>query len=66
MTNKKKKVKKQKTIKFSELKVLCFCNSKRLPSRILVGGKPREWTGFSWIELDDDDIDGTEVEVVEG
>ena len=43
--------KKQKTIKFAELKRLSFCNSPRLPKAIAVGGMRREWVGIGWIDV---------------
>lgn len=52
--------KKTKTIKFSELKRLSFCNSPKLPKVIEIVGKIKgktvrvfkEWVGIGWIELD--------------
>ncbi len=55
-----------KTIKFSKLKVLEFCNSPRLPKRIWVGKQLKEWVGIGWINLDDEDADGTEPTVIDG
>lgn len=58
-------MKRKKTIKFSKLKRLEFCNSKDLPPRIWIGGKLMEWVGIGWIEIDDDEDDGTAPTVVE-
>jgi hypothetical protein len=50
---------KQKTIKFSELKRLCVCNSPRCPKQIEVVGKVKgklvrvvkEYVGIGWIDI---------------
>lgn len=57
--NKTKKTakKKQKTIPFSELKALSFCNSKRLPPYVRIGSQVKHWVGIGWIDIDDDDED---------
>jgi len=55
----KTKPKKRKTIKFSELKRLSFCNSPKLPEQIEVVGKVKGktvrrfmwWTGIGWVDL---------------
>jgi len=44
---------KTKTITFDKLKRLSFCNSKKLPQRVVHEGKVKEWVGIGWIELDD-------------
>lgn len=61
------KVKKAKTIQFSELKRLEFCNSPRLPHLIRIQDKLMMYVGFGWIDVDDDDDDddGTAVTVVD-
>lgn len=41
-----------KTIKFSELKRLSFCNSKDLPKKIIVDGIVREWMGIGWLDTE--------------
>lgn len=67
-------VNKEKTIKFSELKRLSFCNSDKLPSYIKVTGKVRGkqvtvykwWTGIGWVDVDLKKCRKTPVLVVEG
>jgi hypothetical protein len=59
----KKQAKKRKTIKFSKLKRLCFCNSKKIPDFIEIGGRRKEWCGFGWIDLQN--ATGTETLVVD-
>lgn len=52
-------MKKQKTIKFSELKRLSFCNSPKLPKQIEIVGKVKGktvrramwWSGIGWVDL---------------
>lgn len=53
-----------KTITFSELRRLSFCNSKRLPKRIVIGNEIKEWVGIGWITVNDKPT-GKEVRVVE-
>ncbi len=50
---KKSKKAKPKTIKFSELKRLSFCNSSKLPQKIIVDGQVKEWVGIGWLDIDD-------------
>jgi hypothetical protein len=46
----KVKVKPTNTISFAELKRLSFCNSKKMPTKVVALGKVIEWTGIGWIE----------------
>lgn len=63
----------RKTIKFSELKRLTFCNSKKLPKQVEFTGKVRgkivrrvmEYVGIGWIDIQDCNIDDP-VLVVDG
>ena len=57
------KTKKRKTIKFSELERLSFCNSKKLPQVVAALGRKMEWVGIGWI--DTGEADGTEVLVLD-
>jgi len=50
-------------MKFDELKRLQFCNSKRLPHRIVHDGKVKEWVGIGWITPNDQTRDGKETYV---
>lgn len=60
-----KKGKAAKTIKFSELKRLSFCNSKKLPPRVWIGDQLKWWVGFGWVDLDPDEAVGDEPTVVD-
>jgi hypothetical protein len=67
-TVKKKTVKKKtplarKTITFSELQRLSFCDSKHLPLAVDIGGRRKGWVGIGWI--DTGKAKGNEVKVVE-
>lgn len=42
----------KKTIKFSKLRQLAFCNSKRLPGTVVINNVVKEWVGIGWIDLD--------------
>lgn len=57
---------KLKTITFSELKRLSFCNSKKLPKHrvVLPDGRLMEWVGIGWISVDGSPTD-KDVRVVE-
>lgn len=63
----------RKTIKFSELKRLSFCNSPKLPKQVeyvgKIKGKPArrvmEWIGIGWIDIDRHQEENP-VRVVEG
>jgi len=59
----KKAKPRKKTIKFAELQRLTFCNSKRLPHRIVHEGEIKEWVGIGWITLNDQTKNGKEVYV---
>lgn len=65
-----KKAKKTKppppTITFSELKRLSFCNSKDLPSKVILGGRMKQWVGIGWIDVNEDRRTGKEPVVIEG
>ena len=50
-----------KFLTFDKLKQLQFCNSKKLPKRIIVRGQALEWVGIGWIEVEKN---GTEVRIV--
>ena len=55
-----------KTIKFSEFKRLCFCNSSELMHNVyVIGGIPHEWVGIGMIELDCEIDQDKHIEVVE-
>jgi hypothetical protein len=54
---KKQNKPKQKTIKFSELKRLSFCASRKMPSRVVMGNKVYEHVSIGWIESDDEPCD---------
>ncbi len=43
----------RKTITWAELERLQFCNSKKLPQRVIVNGVLKAWTGIGWITLDE-------------
>jgi len=67
---KPKKPKKRKTITFSEIKRLSFCNSNKLcgpdggkPKYFQFGDTRKRWVGIGWV--DDGPADGTEVLVTE-
>lgn len=53
------KTKTRKTITFSELKRLSFCNSPKLPKQVEFSGKVKGktvrrvmwWTGIGWVEV---------------
>jgi len=54
------------TIKYSELKRLCFCNSKELHGKVfIIGNVAYEWTGIGMIELDIDPNSGEHITVIE-
>jgi hypothetical protein len=55
----------KKTIKFETLLRLSFCNSKRLPRRIVHHGKLKEWVGIGWITPNDQTLNGKETHVVD-
>ena len=59
----KTKKKQQKTIAFSELVRLSFCNSKQLPPIVEYKGRNKEWVGIGWIDIGP--ADGKGVLVVE-
>ena len=59
----KKRMKRRKTIKRSELCRLAFCNSKKLPSIVEIDGRRKWWTGIGWV--DEGKATGTEVKMVE-
>ena len=59
----KKAKPRRKTIKFDELQRLSFCNSKRLPQRIVHDGKVKEWVGIGWITPNDQTKNGEETYV---
>jgi hypothetical protein len=42
---------KKKTITRAELARLSFCNSDRLPRKINIDGRLKEWVGIGWIDL---------------
>ena len=55
---------KKKTIKFSEFKRLCFCNSKELSKNTYsYGGKSHSWNGFGMLE--DGPTRHTDIEVID-
>lgn len=56
---------KRKTITFSTLKRLSFCNSPACPQRVVHEGVVKEWVGFGWITHDDEKPKPTDVYVVE-
>ena len=41
----------EKTITWDELSRLAFCNSDRLPQKVIVHGRLKEWVGIGWIDL---------------
>ena len=41
----------RKTITREELTRLAFCNSTRLPRKVNVDGRLREWVGIGWIDI---------------
>jgi hypothetical protein len=59
----KPKARTRKTIKFSELKRLSFCNSKKLPQVVNIEGHRMRWVGIGWV--DEGELEGDEVEVVD-
>jgi hypothetical protein len=42
-----------KTITYSKLRRLSFCNSKELPQKVIVDGTVKEWVGIGWCETRD-------------
>lgn len=54
---------KQKTITFSELKRLSFCNSKKLPKTVNMFGKRWHWVGVGWV--DEGKATGKEVKIID-
>jgi hypothetical protein len=56
-------MKKPKTITFSELKRLSFCNSKKLPELINAQGIRMRWVGIGWVR--EGKAQGNETVVVE-
>lgn len=44
---------KHRTITWAELSHLAYCNSRRLPKRVVVDGVVKEWVGIGWITLDE-------------
>jgi hypothetical protein len=56
-----------KTITFSELKRLAFCNSKKLPRRVwLPNGHFMEWVGIGWISVGKGTPSDSDIRVVDG
>jgi hypothetical protein len=39
------------TITFSELRRLSFCNSSKLPQKVVHDGILKEWVGIGWIDI---------------
>ena len=46
----KRPVKKEKTITWDELCRLAFTNSPKLPQRVIVHGRLKEWVGIGWMD----------------
>jgi hypothetical protein len=57
--------KRKKTIKFSTLRRLSFCNSPKCPQRVIHEGVVKEWVGFGWITINDQRRKPSDVYVVE-
>ena len=53
----------QRTITLHELNRLAWCNSKKLPQTVNIGGVRHQWVGIGWVA--EGDPDGTEIVVVE-
>jgi hypothetical protein len=53
-----------KTVTFAELQRLAFCNSKKLPQRVVIDGVVKEWVGIGWITLEGEKPLATDVRVV--
>lgn len=51
-----------KTITFSRLRRLSFCNSKDLPHAVNLNGERHTWVGIGW--LNEGELEGDEVLVV--
>jgi hypothetical protein len=46
-----KKTGKRKTISARTLQLLSFCNSKKLPRAVVMGGVRHEWVGIGWVPV---------------
>lgn len=57
-------MKKPRTMKLSEVSILAFCNSKKLPLFVNFGGKRKQWVGIGWIDAGP--LTGREVVIVDG
>jgi hypothetical protein len=40
-----------RTITYSELQRLSFCNSSKLPQKVVHDGILKEWVGIGWIDI---------------
>jgi hypothetical protein len=45
------KSKASKTIRWEELQRLQFCNSSKLPLKVNVHGRCKEWVGVGWVDI---------------
>jgi hypothetical protein len=61
----KPKKKAKKTITYAKLARLSFCNSPKLPKRVVHEGLVREWVGIGWITHEDEKPKPGDVYVVE-
>ena len=61
--NMAKKKKKSRTIKFSKLQRLSFCNSKKMPLTVNLNGRRKHWVGIGWV--DEGEATGREVKVID-
>lgn len=53
------------TITESAIRRLAFCNSKKLPRRVVHEGLVKEWVGIGWVTLDGEKPKPADVRVVE-
>ena len=41
----------KKTIKRTELMRMAFCNSSKLPRKVNIDGRAKQWVGIGWIDI---------------